>query len=96
MTSCPHAALMNLGNFADGTPRGEIARLRAEHSVVRQEDDEVGGYWLVLRQPEIDRVLKTPAEFTSRFGVLLEDMPPDVLAEQQDTMTFTARAPAGR
>ncbi len=96
MTSCPHAALMNLGNFADGTPRGEIARLRAEHSVVRQEDDEVGGYWLVLRQPEIDRVLKTPADFTSRFGVLLEDMPPDVLAEQQDTMTFTDPPEHGR
>jgi len=89
MTTCPHAALLRVENFGDGTPHEEIARLRSLHRVVWQEDDSLGGYWLVLRQPEIDQVLKTPADFTSRFGPILEDMPPDLLAEQQDTMTFT-------
>jgi cytochrome P450 len=87
---------MNLDNFFAGTPREEIARLRAQHRAVWQEDERVGGYWLVLRQPEIDRVLKTPADFTSRVGMLLEDMPPDFLAEQQDTMTFTDPPEHGR
>ncbi|WP_279245191.1 cytochrome P450 [Candidatus Litorirhabdus singularis] len=86
---CPHATLLNLANFEQGTPRQEIARLRKNHRLVWQEDEyERGGHWLVLQRNDIDTVLKTPADFTNNFSPLLEDFPPDVLAIQQESLTF--------
>ncbi|MEZ5571063.1 MAG: cytochrome P450 [Halioglobus sp.] len=88
MSQCPHLSVLNLANFDKGTPRDAIARLRREHRVVWQQDDELGGYWLVLHNEDIDRVLKTPADFTNNFGPLLEDFPEEVLEIQQQSMTF--------
>lgn len=89
MSLCPHASLLNLANFDQGTPRTEIARLRENHRIVWQ-DDEIngGGHWLVLHRDDIDQVLKTPADFTNNFGPLLEDFPEEFLAEQQQSLTF--------
>ena len=89
MATCPHATLLNLANFGSGTPREEIVRLRKAHRVVWQEDEYAnGGYWLVLQRDDIDTVLKTPGDFSNNFGPLLEDFPEDVLAVQQQSMTF--------
>jgi cholest-4-en-3-one 26-monooxygenase len=88
MSQCPHQSILNLSNFDNGTPRDAIARLRREHRIVWQQDDELGGYWLVLHNEDIDYVLKTPAEFTNNFGPLLEDFPAEVLEIQQQSMTF--------
>ena len=73
MSLCPHATLLDLDNFEQGTPREEIARLRKNHRLVWQEDEYAnGGHWLVLRKSDIDKVLKTPADFTNNYGPLLE------------------------
>lgn len=90
MISCPHAALMNLANFEYGTPRAEIARLRKTGERLIWQPDEYanGGHWLVMQRDDIDTVLKTPADFSNNFGPLLEDFPEDVLAIQQESMTF--------
>jgi len=90
MSQCPHATLLHLANFADGTPRAEIGRLRdSGERLVWQEDEYArGGHWLVLQRDDIDTVLKTPADFTNNFGPLLEDFPEDLLAVQQESMTF--------
>lgn len=88
MSQCPVShQLLHLDNFREGTPRAELARLSAEHRVVWQ-DDEAGGYWLVLHRDDIDSVLRDPATFSSSFGPLLEDFPEDLLALQRQAMTF--------
>jgi len=90
MSSCPHAALLNIANFESGTPRDEIARLRRTGQRLIWQPDEYanGGHWLVMQRDDIDAVLKTPADFSKHFGPLLEDFPEDVLAIQQESMTF--------
>lgn len=89
MTRCPHRSLLSFENFAHGTPRGEIDELRATQRLVWEPDEHAaGGHWLVLQRADIDQVLGTPELFTNRFGPLLEDFPPEVLAAQQQTMTF--------
>lgn len=89
MASCPHASLLNLTNFEQGTPRAEIARLRGACRIVWQKDEYAnGGHWLVLQRDDIDQVLKTPENFTNNFGPLLEDFPEEFLAEQQQSLTF--------
>lgn len=89
MNRCPIDSLMNLDNFAEGTPRAEIARLRRAHRIVWQADEYAsGGHWLVLHKEDIDQVLRDPARFTSGFGPLLEDFPPEILPVQRLAMTF--------
>lgn len=85
----PPTSLLHLEHFADGTPRAEIARLRRSHRLLWQEDGyERGGHWLVLQRDDIDFVLKNPDRFTNAFGPLVEDTPPEILAELQKSMTF--------
>ncbi|MDZ7785334.1 MAG: cytochrome P450 [Halioglobus sp.] len=89
MDTCPYAALLELDNFHNGTPREEIQRLRENHRIVWQTDDyDRGGHWLVLQRDDIDTVLKTPGDFSNAFGPLLEDFPGEILAEQQQSLTF--------
>ncbi|MEE4660001.1 MAG: cytochrome P450 [Halieaceae bacterium] len=89
MTLCPHASLLDIRNFEQGTPREEIARLRQSHRMVWQEDEYAnGGHWLVLQAADIDTVLKTPADFTNNFSPLLEDFPEEFLPEAQKSLTF--------
>ena len=90
MTPCPHATLLDLANFEHGTPRAEITRLRntGQRLVWQRDDHANGGHWLVLQRDDIDTVLKTPADFSNNFGPLLEDMPADILAVQQESLTF--------
>jgi cytochrome P450 len=89
MSRCPIDSLMNLDNFAQGTPRADIARLRRTHRLKWQADEYAnGGHWLVLHKEDIDQVLRDPARFTSSFGPLLEDFPPEILPLQRLAMTF--------
>lgn len=90
MNQCPHATLLDISNFTHGTPREEIARLRKTGQRLIWQADEYanGGHWLVLQRDDIDTVLKTPAEFSNNFSPMLEDFPEDVLAVQQESMTF--------
>ncbi len=89
MSFCPHATLLNIANFEAGTPRQEIARLRDNHRLLWQQDDYAnGGHWLVLQAQDIDRVLKTPSDFTNNFSPLLEDFPEEFLGEAQQSLTF--------
>jgi cytochrome P450 len=82
-------SLLNLDNFTHGTPRADIAALRRAHRIVWQADEYTnGGHWLVLHKDDIDQVLRDPARFTSSFGPLLEDFPPDLLPLQRKAMTF--------
>jgi cytochrome P450 len=90
MAHCPHATLLDILNFEQGTPRQEIARLRKTGQRLIWQTDEYanGGHWLVMQRDDIDTVLKKPADFTNNFGPLLEDFPPEALAVQQQSMTF--------
>ncbi|ADU46843.1 cytochrome P450 [Intrasporangium calvum] len=60
--------------YVDGVPFGVLADLRREHGVVRVEEPaQVGwpegpGYWLVLRHPDVVRVLREPRTFSSWLG----------------------------
>jgi cytochrome P450 len=86
MNRCP---LLHLDNFMHGTPRAEIAQLRKKHRIVWQADEYAnGGHWLLLHRDDIDQVLRDPARFTSGFGPLLEDFPPELLPAQRLAMTF--------
>lgn len=90
MSECPFPhRLMDLENFARGTPRAELAKLCREHRLLWQEDDyAAGGHWLVLHKEDIDAVLRDPATFSSSYGPLLEDFPEDLLAVLRQAMTF--------
>lgn len=89
MSQCPVHSLLNLENFVHGTPRADIAALRRRHRIVWQPDEYAnGGHWLVLHKDDIDQVLRDPARFTSSFGPLLEDFPPEILPLQRLAMTF--------
>lgn len=88
MSQCPRHTLLDFERFSHGTPRELIDQLRGQHRILWETDDYSGGHWLLFRQEDIDHVLKTPELFTNSFGPLLDDMPPPVLAEQQQSMTF--------
>lgn len=84
MSTCPFQPLLRLDNFDRGAPRQQLNELRDTAAVVWEENPAGdGGYWLVTRQEDIDRVLQTPSQFTSSDGPMLDDMPPEVLAEQR-------------
>jgi len=85
----PPSSLLHLENFAAGTPRDAIARLRRAHRLLWQADGYArGGHWLVFQRDDIDFVLKNPDRFTNAFGPLVEDTPEDALAELQQALTF--------
>jgi cytochrome P450 len=42
----------------------------------------------LFQQKDIDHVLQSPALFTNNFGPLLDDFPPEILADQQQSLTF--------
>jgi cholest-4-en-3-one 26-monooxygenase len=89
VTQCPFKPLLDFEKFASGTPRGQVSELRTAHRVLWEADDFVtGGHWLVFQQRDIDHVLQSPALFSSSFGPLLDDFPPQLLAEQQESLTF--------
>lgn len=89
MDPIPASSLMHLENFASGTPREEIARLRRSHRLLWQKDGYArGGHWLVFQREDIDFVLKNPELFTNAFGPLVEDTPDEILSELQQSMTF--------
>ena len=88
--ACPFTGrLLDHATFGDGTPRALIEQLRGERPVFWEADEFAGGgHWVVLLQEHIDIVLKHPERFSSRFGPLLEDMPPELLPEQQNSLNF--------
>lgn len=89
MTRCPFKPLLDFEQFAAGTPRARVNELRSAHRVLWEEDDfATGGHWLVFQQRDIDQVLQSPALFSSNFGPLLDDFPPQLLADQQESLTF--------
>lgn len=88
MSRCPYAPLLDLDNFSRGTPRDTIDALRPQRIVWEPDHYATGGHWLLLQPADIDYVLKTPELFTNSFGPILEDFPPELLAEQQQSMTF--------
>lgn len=93
MSQCPLStspnSFLSLDNFVDGLPRGELNALRERYRILWQPDAFArGGHWLLFRQQDIDHVLQTPELFTNTQGPLLEDFPPEILADQQQSMTF--------
>ncbi|MHB9878763.1 cytochrome P450 [Pacificimonas sp. ICDLI1SI03] len=83
---CP---FLDLDNFANGTPRAQLNELRDRSRILWEPDAFApGGHWLVFHQKDIDHVLQTPELFSNSEGPLLEDFPADVLADQQQSMTF--------
>lgn len=89
MGECPHRVLLDLDNFRHGTPRDQIDDLRSRHRILWEPDPyATGGHWLLFRQSDIDHVLQSPDLFTNSQGPLLEDFPPEALAEQQQSLTF--------
>lgn len=92
MSQCPFSSadrFLDLDRFSGGQPREELDALRADHRILWQTDEYVrGGHWLLFQQQDIDFVLQTPELFTNTQGPLLEDFPPELLVEQQQSMTF--------
>jgi cholest-4-en-3-one 26-monooxygenase len=89
VTQCPFKPLLDFEKFASGTPRALVSELRGTHRLLWEEDEfATGGHWLVFQQRDIDHVLQSPALFSSSFGPLLDDFPPQLLAEQQESLTF--------
>jgi cytochrome P450 len=89
MSGCPFKPLLDFDTFARGTPRALINEMRAEHRILWEPDDHItGGHWLLFQQADIDFVLRSTDLFTNNFGPLLEDIPPEVLPETQQSLTF--------
>lgn len=93
MSRCPFSAstdsFLDLDRFSAGLPRAELNALRDANRILWQPDAHArGGHWLLFQQKDIDHVLQTPELFTNTQGPLLEDFPPEILADQQQSMTF--------
>jgi cholest-4-en-3-one 26-monooxygenase len=89
MDSCPFKPLLDLDTFAQGTPRDYINALRGAHRILWQPDaGSTGGHWLLFHHQDIDYVLRTTELFTSQFGQLVDDLPPEILNEGQKSMPF--------
>lgn len=89
MARCPYKPLLDFEKFAAGTPHAVIGELRAAHRILWEDDEfATGGHWLLFQQRDIDHVLQSPALFSSRQGPLLDDFPEQLLAEQQESVTF--------
>jgi cytochrome P450 len=89
MSQSPYRPLLDFANFVAGTPHQRISELRGSHRILWEEDEFVtGGHWLLFQQHDIDHVLQSPALFSSNFGPLLDDFPEQLLAEQQESLTF--------
>lgn len=54
--------------YAEGVPYELLARLRAEGAVVRVDEPDGPGFWLVTRHAEAREVLRTPRVFSSWLG----------------------------
>jgi cytochrome P450 len=89
MSGCPIARLLDFDGFADGAPRETINALRESHRIAFEPDAHAtGGHWLLFHQADIDYVLRTTELFTNNFGPPLEDIPAELLPEQQQSLTF--------
>lgn len=61
-------------SYVEGVPFDVLARLRADHGVVRVDEPALlggppgPGYWLVLRHADVEQVLRDPATFSSAAG----------------------------
>jgi cholest-4-en-3-one 26-monooxygenase len=89
MAECPFKPLLDFDRFAAGTPRAVVAELRQSHRILWEDDGfATGGHWLLLQQRDIDHVLQSPTLFSSTYGPLLDDFPPELLLEQQESLTF--------
>jgi cholest-4-en-3-one 26-monooxygenase len=89
MSQCPFKPLLDFDTFAEGTPRALINEMRGEHRILWEADGHsTGGHWLLFQQADIDFVLRSTDLFTNNFGPLLEDIPEDLLPEQQQALTF--------
>jgi cholest-4-en-3-one 26-monooxygenase len=70
-------------------PREQLDVLRREHRALWETDDfATGRHLLLFHQADIDHVLKSPALFSNGEGPLLEDFPPEILADQRQSLTF--------
>ncbi|WP_157215787.1 cytochrome P450 [Flavisphingomonas formosensis] len=86
---CPFHRFLDFDTFAAGTPRAYLDELREGHRILWETDDHAtGGHWLLFHQRDIDHVLQSPDLFTNNFGPILDDFPPALLAEQQESLTF--------
>ena len=86
---CPAGAFLDLDRFAKGTPRDLLESLRRRHRTLWEADRfATGRHLLVFGQADIDHVLKSPHLFSSGEGPLLEDFPPEILADQRQALTF--------
>jgi cytochrome P450 len=89
MSQCPYKPLLDFEKFAAGTPHAVISELRGAHRILWEDDEfATGGHWLLFQQRDIDHVLQSPALFSSHYGPLLDDFPEQLLAEQQESVTF--------
>jgi len=89
MSGCPFKPLLDFDTFANGTPRALINEMRSQHRILWEPDGHVtGGHWLLFQQADIDFVLRSTELFTNNFGPLLEDIPPEILPETQQSLTF--------
>jgi cytochrome P450 len=81
--------LLDFESFETGTPREMINEMRSAHRILWEPDEHAtGGHWLLFQQADIDFVLRSTELFTNNFGPLLEDIPPDLLPETQQSLTF--------
>jgi cytochrome P450 len=88
-SGCPHAALLEFDRFVDGTPRALINELRSEHRILWEPDGHsTGGHWLLFQQADIDFVLRSTELFTNNYGPLLDDIPPVLLPDALQSLTF--------
>jgi cytochrome P450 len=89
MSGCPFATLLDFDSFVEGTPRDTIRHMRENNRILWEADGHAtGGHWLLFQQADIDFVLRETELFTNNFGPLLEDIPDDLLPEQQQSLTF--------
>jgi cholest-4-en-3-one 26-monooxygenase len=76
--------LVNPDNYVPGVPHDMFALLRREAPVFHHPEPGTAGFWAVTRYPDVVRVSRDSATFSSHRGsALLVDQPPEGLAAQQ-------------
>ena len=90
-TRCRHRRTRSTSTIPSGyveaAPHEQLARLRREQPVFRQEMPDGSHYWALLKHADIVDVSKRPELFSAELGgVVLEDQPPEQLEQTKNML----------
>jgi cytochrome P450 len=98
MSQCPFANLLSLDTYQNGMPYEELARIRAQGSMMYMEDPENGvPYWAVVKRDALDFVSQNPDLFSSNlqgaFPMEVHESEKEIQAIMQENIIISMDPP---